>query len=450
MTPEKTEVRGAASTASSAYRTYLMVLLTAAFALNLLDRQILNVLAEPIKRDLGLADWQLGALTGLSFALLHSVAAVPIARLADRGDRVKIVGFAILAWSLFTAACGVAGNFVQLLLLRVGVGVGEAGCQPPSQSLIVDHYPPAQRSGALGKFGLGKPVGAAIGLAAGGLLAEIVGWRWTLVIAGAPGLVIGLLVLLTLKDPRRNVGAPPRAAQMPLRTVLRDLGRRRAFVFLMLGVALLSFMSYGANAFAASFYLRVHGQDIARIGESFGVGALAVVGVGMGLIGATAGALGSFFGGYLGDRWGARDERAYALIPAIGAILGCAAYIAMFSVPSAMWSLALYAAPAFLNNLWNGPASLAVQNLAGERARATALALVLFVGSALGMGLGPLTVGLMSDAFAASMGEAEGLRRAIVLCALVDILAGLCFWMASRWLRDDLAAVARIEAAEGR
>ena len=122
----------------------------------------------------------------------------------------------------------------------------------------------------------------------------------------------------------------------------------------------------------------------------------------------------------------------------------------MFSVPSAMWSLALYAAPAFLNNLWNGPASLAVQNLAGERARATALALVLFVGSALGMGLGPLTVGLMSDAFAASMGEAEGLRRAIVLCALVDILAGLCFWMASRWLRDDLAAVARIEAAEGR
>ncbi|MCW5760061.1 MAG: MFS transporter, partial [Phenylobacterium sp.] len=142
MTAGTVQQAGSAKRVSGAYGTYMMVLLTSAFALNLLDRQILNVLAEPIKRDLQLADWQLGALTGLSFALLHSVAALPIARLADRSDRVKIIGVAILAWSAFTAACGVAGNFVQLLLLRVGVGVGEAGCQPPSQSLIVDHYPP--------------------------------------------------------------------------------------------------------------------------------------------------------------------------------------------------------------------------------------------------------------------------------------------------------------------
>ncbi|WP_296450082.1 MFS transporter [Phenylobacterium sp.] len=427
---------------SGAYGTYMMVLLTSAFALNLLDRQILNVLAEPIKRDLQLADWQLGALTGLSFALLHSVAALPIARLADRSDRVKIIGVAILAWSAFTAACGVAGNFVQLLLLRVGVGVGEAGCQPPSQSLIVDHYPPEKRSGALGKFGLGKPVGAAIGLAAGGLLAEAVGWRWTLVIAGAPGLLIGLLVLFTLKDPRQGAAAPLRPPQAPLGSVLRDLARRRSFLLFMLGMALLSFMSYGANAFAASFYLRVHGQDIARIGAAIGVGPLAVVGLGMGLIGATSGAIGSWFGGRLGDRWGARDVRAYALIPAIGATLGACSYVAMFTVPVGALSLALYMAPAFLNNVWNGPALLAIQNLAGEQARATAVALVLFVGSALGMGFGPLTIGAMSDAFATTMGEGEGLRLAIVLVAVVDLVAGLAFWLASRRIKDDLAAVA--------
>lgn len=445
MTLAKTQDRPA-SPPAGAYRAYLMVLLTSAYALNLLDRQILNVLAEPIKRDLHLADWQLGALTGLSFALLHSLAAVPIARLADRGDRVRIVGLAILAWSAFTAMSGAAANFVQLLLLRIGVGVGEAGCQPPAQSLIVDHYPPERRAGALGKFGLGKPVGAAVGLAAGGLLAEAVGWRWTLVIAGAPGLVIGLLVLLTLKDPRRAPAAVAPAVQRPLGAVLRELAGRRAFVLIMVGVGLLAFMSYGANAFAASFYLRVHGEDVARIGQALGVGPLAVIGLGMGLIGASAGALGSWFGGHVGDRWGARDPRAYAWIPAGGALLGALAYMAMFTVPSGAWSLALYAAPAFLNNLWNGPASLAVQNLAGERARATAIALVLFVGSALGMGFGPLTVGLMSDAFSASLGEAEGLRRAIVLCAAVDILACVSFLVAGRYLRQDLVDAEAAEA----
>ncbi|MDZ4371185.1 MAG: MFS transporter [Phenylobacterium sp.] len=340
-----------------------------------------------------------------------------------------------------------AANFVQLLLLRVGVGIGEAGCQPPSQSLIVDHYPPEKRSGALGKFGLGKPVGAAIGLAAGGILAEAVGWRWTLVIAGAPGLLIGLLVLFTLKDPRQHVDAPRPEPQRPLGVVLRELAGRRSFLLFMLGMALLAFMSYGSNAFAASFYLRVHGDDIARIGEMIGVGPLGVIGLGMGLIGATAGALGSYLGGRLGDAWGARDIRALAWIPAIGAALGTCAYIAMYTVPWGALSLLLYMAPAFLNNVWNGPALLAVQNLAGQRARATAIALVLFVGSALGMGFGPLTIGAMSDVFAGSLGEGEGLRLAIVLVAVVDLLAAACFFFASRSIGDDLAAVARDEAA---
>jgi MFS family permease len=423
-----------------------MVLLTIAFALNFLDRQIINVLAEPIKRDLHLTDWQLGAITGLSFALLYSVAALPIARLADRGDRVRIVSLSILAWSLFTGLSGVAGNFIQLLLLRVGVGVGEAGCQPPAQSLIADHYPPEKQSGALGVFGLGKPVGAAAGLAVGGLLGAAIGWRWTLLLAGAPGIVVGVLMLLTLKEPRRGAMAARKASQAPLAAVLRDLARRRALMLIMAGLALLSFTSYGVNAFMASFFLRNHGADLAQIGDAFGIPPLAVVGVGMGIIGAISGASGSWVGGYLGDRWGARDARAYALIPAVGALLTSGGYIAMFTVPDGVWALAFYVVPAFLNNLWNGPALLAVQNLAGERARATALALVLFAGSALGLGLGPLTIGAMSDGFATILGAAEGLRLAMVLSAGVNIGACAALWLASRCLREDLAAVAHEES----
>ena len=446
MRVAKARTDGGRSLASSGYRSYLMVLLTIAFALNFLDRQIINVLAEPIKRDLHLADWELGAITGLSFALLYSIAALPIARLADRGDRVRIVGLSILAWSLFTALSGLASNFIQLLLLRVGVGVGEAGCQPPAQSLIADYYPPEKQSGALGVFGLGKPVGAAAGLAAGGLLGAAIGWRWTLLLAGAPGIVIGLLVLVTLKEPRRGAMAARKANQATIGVVLRDLARRRALMLLMAGLALLSFTSYGVNAFMASFFLRNHGADLAEIGKAFGMQPLAVVGVGMGVIGAIAGALGSWFGGYLGDRWGARDARAYALIPAAGALLTSGGYVAMFTVPSGVFALAFYLVPAFLNNLWNGPALLAVQNLAGERARATALALVLFASSALGLGFGPLTIGALSDSFAGSLGAAEGLRLAMVLSAGVNIGACIALWLASRCLREDLAAVAYQES----
>jgi MFS family permease len=423
----------------------MMVLLTSAYALNLLDRQIINVLAEPIKAELGLRDWQLGALTGLAFALLYSVAALPIARLADRGDRVRIVGAAILAWSVFTAACGFAGGFIQLLLLRVGVGVGEAGCAPPSQALIADRYPPEKRASALGVFALGSPIGAAIGLAAGGLLGEYVGWRATLIIVGLPGLAIGLLVLATLRDLRRDSPsiAPP---ALSTREVLHALAARRAFVLMALGAALLSFVNYGAMAFAGSFYLRVHGQDIADLGAALGMGPLAVIGVGMGLFGALAGAVGTLVGGVLGDRLGARDVRAYALIPASGSLLAVAAYGVMFSVPSGAWSLLLFMLPCFCVNLWNGPGTFALQNLAGSRARATAMAVVLLMTSGLGLGLGPLMVGALSDMLTPMLGAGEGLRLAILAGVSVGLLSAGCYALASRSLPADLARAAVDEA----
>lgn len=427
--------------ASSGYRSWVVGVLTVAFGLNLLDRQIINILAEPIKRDIGLSDAQLGMLTGLSFALLYSVAAIPIARFADRGDRVRIVGIAILVWSFFTAACGAATSFIQLLLLRVGVGVGEAGCAPPSQSLIADYHPPAKRSSALAVFALGAPIGAATGLVAGGLLAGIIGWRWTLVVAGAPGILIGLLVLFTVREPRRAARSRP-PELLPLSTVAGALARRRSFVLIALGCALLSFVNYSAMAFAGSFYLRVHATDLEALGTMFGIPPIAIVGIGLGLFGAVGGAVGAIGGGILGDQLARKDVRALTLIPAAGSILCALSYFAMFTVPAVTVSLAIFFVASLFSNLWHGPGTFAMQRLAGAEARATALAVSLFINSAIGLGLGPLTVGLLSDSLTPTMGLGEGLRLAILIGLGAGVLSAVLYALASRYITGDIAQVA--------
>jgi len=421
----------------------MLGLLTVAFGLNLLDRQIINILAEPIKRDLDLSDAQLGALTGLSFALLYSVLALPIARRADRGDRVRIVGLAILVWSFFCAACGAAASFVQLLLLRIGVGIGEAGCAPPSQSLIADEFPPERRAGALAIFALGSPSGASVGLVAGGILAGAIGWRWTMVAAGAPGLIVGALVLATLAD--RHAGRSG-AAVPPLRGVLAHLMRNRSFLLVIVACALLSFVNYGAMAFAGSFYLRVHAAEIAVLGESLGLAPIGVVGLGLGLFGGIGGALGAIAGGRLGNRGGGDDPRWLVLIPAIGSLLCALGYLAMFTVPSAAASFGLFFVAAFFSNFWYGPGTLAIQRLAGPHSRATALAISLFVNSVVGLGLGPLVMGALSDAFAPALGTGEGLRAAVLIGLAAGLASALLYWLSSHSIAADVRRSALGEA----
>ncbi|MDB5708562.1 MAG: Major facilitator family transporter [Sphingomonas bacterium] len=413
----------------------MLVLLTSGFGLNQLDRQIINILAEPIKRDLALRDWQLGALSGLSFALLYSVAALPIARFADRSNRVRVIGAAILAWSLFTAACGMAGSFIQLLLLRIGVGIGEAGGAPPSQSLIADSYPSERRAGALAVFALGSAIGASVGLIGGGMLAGLIGWRWTLAIAGAPGLVIGALLLLTLRDPQRSAARP----ELPtLGAALAMLLSRRAFLLMALGSAMLSFVNYGAMAFAGSFYLRNHLAELTAIGEAIGQKPLGVIGLGLGLIGMVGGMLGAIVGGRLGDRMGTRDVRMLALIPAVGSVLCAASYVVMFTLPSAVASLLTFAVASFFSNLWYGPGTLGMQRLAGAKAKATALAVALFVNSAIGLSFGPLLVGLASDALSPRLGAGEGLRAGILIGLSAGLVSALFYWLASRRIGSEV------------
>lgn len=423
---------------------WMVLLLTIGYGLNLLDRQIINILGEPIKQDLGLADWQLGTLSGISFALLYSVAALPIARLADRSNRVRIIGTAIIVWSFFTAACAGAANFVQLLLLRIGVGIGEAGGGPPSQALIADSFPPERRSGALATFSLGAPVGASIGLIGGGVLAGLIGWRWTLVCAGVPGLLIGALVWMTLRDPHRG-GASAAREGPTLRAALAMLASSRSFMLLVVGSALLSFVNYGAMAFAGSFYLRVHLAELTQIGARIGLEPLGVVGLCLGLLGATGGSLGAVCGGLLGDRLGMRDVRALARIPAAGALLCSASYVVMFTLPGAAASLGTFFVASFFSSLWYGPGTLAMQRLAGADAKATALAVALLVNSAIGLSLGPLLMGAASDALAPSLGVAEGLRGGILIGLLAGAASALLLWWAGRWITADL--VAREETA---
>jgi MFS family permease len=428
---------GSNASHSGAYRATMMALLTAAYGLNLFDRQIINMLSESIKKDLVLSDAQLGLMLGAMFALLYSFAALPIARYADRANRVHVVGAAILAWSFFTAGCGMAANFLQLLVMRVGVGIGEAGCAPPSQSLIADTYPIEKRAKALGIFGLGSPVGAASGLALGGVLGELVGWRWTLILAGIPGIIIGLMILGFLKDqPAKEKAAPP-----PLFPQLRLLFAKKSFIFLMFGIVLLSFPNVSTMAFSTPFYMRVHAADLAALGAPLGLGPLAVLGLGMGLFGATGGALGTIFGGYWADKLGMRDVRWYAWIPAIGSVFVVFSYYLMFLVPSGGLSLVLFLLPSFFCNVWNGPGTLALQNLAGPQMRATVMAVVLFVQSVLALGLGPLTVGLISDHFTPIYGPGEAVRIGILSVLLICFFSALSHWLASRTLEKDLAEV---------
>jgi MFS family permease len=348
-----------------------------------------------------------------------------------------VIGIAVITWSFFTAACGMATSFVQLLLLRIGVGIGEAGGAPPSQSLIADSFPPERRSGALSKFALGAPIGASIGLIGGGLLADVIGWRWTLVAAGAPGLLVGVLVLATLKDPHRRVKLQTQHVPT-MRQVLTMLFSRRAFLFVALGGAMLSFVNYGAMAFAGSFYLRNHLEELKEIGGLLGVQPLGVIGLGLGLMGVVGGSTGALMGGRLGDRYGVLDVRALALIPAAGSLLCAASFFVMFMLSSAVASLLTFGVAAFFSSLWYGPGTLAMQRLAGADAKATALAVALFVNSVIGLSFGPLLMGVASDILSPELGEGEGLRMGVLIGLSAGLVSGLLYWLASRTIRQDV------------
>jgi len=428
-------------------RRYALGLLLVVYIFNFLDRQIVNILAEPIKIDLGLADWQLGLLTGLAFALFYTILGIPIARYAEKADRVKIISVAVAVWSAFTVLCGLAGNFVHLLLARIGVGVGEAGCTPPAHSLISDYTPREQRASALAFYSMGIPLGSLAGMVMGGLVADAFGWRAAFFLAGAPGVVLAIIAWITLPEPRRNAARRVTPVQGPkFFQALRELGTKTSFWWISIGAALSAMVGYGHIAFYGSFFLRNHGEQLALyaslINDITGVqfGPIGFIGTALGLIIGICGAAGTFLGGGLADRAARVNPAGYAVVPATAAFLTVPPFVASMLVPDVGAALFLLAIPVFLGSIWYGPVFASAQSLVQPATRATAAAVLLFIINLVGLGLGPLSVGALSDTFALFMGSAEGLRWSMVTFGVAGALAGVAFFMAARTLKDEIAS----------
>jgi MFS transporter, Spinster family, sphingosine-1-phosphate transporter len=407
-------------------------LLLIVYILNFIDRQIVNILAEPIARDLDLSDTQIGLMTGLAFALFYTVLGIPIARLADRPStsRPKIIAIALATWSAMTALCGLAQNFGQLLLARIGVGVGEAGCTPPAHSLISDMVPPERRSSALAFYSLGIPIGTLMGMIIGGTLADFVGWREAFIIVGLPGVALALVVWFVLKDPRhadaeailRGKNQPP---SLPIMQAVREVMLSRAFVLLLFAGSAASFLAYGKTTWTTIFFQRTHDLSPGQVGLWFG------------LIGGVGGILGTWLGGYLADKFGAKNRRHVLSAPAIGMAL--AVPIALLAYQAASWPLALILlfVPTVLNSFYYGPTYSAAQGLVPLRARAIAAATLLFFQNLIGLGLGPLFFGMLSDWLQPTFG-ADSVRYVLYGAAVLGLVPAFFFWRCGLRLNEEL------------
>lgn len=411
-------------------RTTLWVLLIV-YIFNFIDRQIVNILAEPIARDLNLSDTQIGLMTGLAFALFYTALGLPIARYADRPttSRPRLIAVALATWSAMTALCGMASNFTQLLLARIGVGVGEAGCTPPAHSLISDMVPPERRSSALAFYALGIPIGTLLGMMIGGFLADWVGWRRAFLVVGLPGVAMALLVVFLLKDPRQELAARnttrTETNELSMVAAMAALMKSRAFVLLIAAGSAAAFLSYGKTTWTTIFFQRTHGMSPGEVGLWFGLG------------GGAAGIAGTFLGGWLADRFGATARRHVLTAPAIG--MAVAAPIAFLAYQASSWpvALALLMLPTLLNSLYYGPTYSAAQGLVPLRARAVASATVLFFQNLIGLGLGPLFFGMLSDVLQPTYGE-DSVRYVLYGAAFLGLVPAFFFWRCSLHLDREL------------
>ena len=397
---------------SDGYKNAVLTLLVIAYTFNFIDRTIIATIAQAIKVDLKITDAQVGLLGGISFALLYTVLGIPIARLAERWNRVSIIAVSMVVWSGFTVACGAAGSFVQLLALRVGVGVGEAGCSPPAHSLISDYYEPKKRASALSIYAFGIPLGSMIGAAAGGWLAQSFGWRIAFMIVGAPGILVALLIKLAVKEPPRGHSDPaqrirtaetarsadtPASAQSWLKYEVAELASVTKSLFghwpvlnMVLGITIASFAGYGVGLFAPPYFNRAYGLDYATVGLIFGV------------IGGFSAGLGTLAGGFIAD-WASRHgARWYSLTPAIGLAIATPIYLLAYTRSDWRTAALILLLPGIFHYTYLGPTFGVVQNVVETRRRATATAVLFLFLNLVALGGGTAFTGWIIDHFAAS------------------------------------------------
>jgi predicted MFS family arabinose efflux permease len=410
------------------YRWYVVSILFAVYSLNFLDRQVINVLGESIKRDLDISDARLGLLMGTAFALFYSTLGLPVARLADRTHRVNIIAVALLLWSGFTAACGLAVSYLQLFICRLGVGVGEAGGTPPSQSLISDYFPQRRRALAFALFNTGPSMGGFLGFMIGGYAGDWLGWRTAFLIAGAPGLLAALLLKLTVKEPvRGRIDGLERQGRdvAPLGQTVRSLLRRRSYLWLITGSSFAIFSVYVAGAWLPALFIRLHGFSAHEIGRWLALGA------GLG------GVLGSLGGGVAATLLTRRRPRGELWLVIICCALVSPLLLAAVRSRSSGAGLAAMFMFYVFAWVWIGPTSALIQRVVPIRARALAVGCMLFLSNATALAFGPPLVGLASDALRASRGI-QSLRVAMSWAALAGLFAAFSYFMASRHLARDV------------
>ncbi|MFP6816682.1 MAG: MFS transporter [Pseudomonadales bacterium] len=416
----------AASGWSMGGRNYVLVLLTLTAAFNFVDRQILGVLLEPIGQEFDLPDSMLGLLSGIAFAAFYAVLGIPIAVMADRFNRRKIIVICIAIFSVMTTLCGAAANFVQLFLARIGVGVGEAGTMPASQSILADLYPVEERSSAMGLLAAGGNIGLMLGLLIGGWVNEWFGWRTAFLVAAVPGMLLALTIHFTVREPPRTTTAMPsthwfKEAWDGIALVGRVLSMRR----FVMGGTLYGLAAYGIHTWMPVYYIRYHGMSTGEAGTAISI----IVGV-LGGIGAVA-------GGALCTRLSRHDLRWSAWVPGLAILISVPLLIAMLMTDNTWLALGLFVIPGILSSVYAGPTWAVIQELVPPNRRAIAVSVYMLIYNLIGLGLGPLAVGILSDLYIPSLGD-ESLRWAMITVLLVSLGGVTAYYLASRSVIADV------------
>lgn len=453
---------------SASYGRYALALLVAIYTVNFLDRQIINSIGEAIKTDLHLTDAQIGALGGIFFAFVYTVLGIPIAKLADKHNRPWIMTTCLAIWSGFTVLSGLARSYAVLAIARAGVGIGEAGCSPTAHSLLADYFPKEKRATALAIYSMGISIGTLLGYVIGGFVAENWGWRAAFYVAGTPGLVFAALALFSLVEPRTKLGRDAQAAYnasstIPLHMVFSALEQRPTFWLFALGGALTSFVSYAHAQFFLPLFLRNHTPELTAMAASFGItkGPYFFTNLGLGLMAGIGGAFGSWLGGVLADKLGAKNVKNYALFPLLVPFVSIPCLWWAFSTSNMTLAFLLLLLPNVGVGAWWGPVYGGVQGLVPPAMRAMSAAILLFVINMIGLGGGPTTFGIVTtqmtthylagsglDAHSCTVAlgaakstcaaaAAHGIKTTAYLSTAVIPLAMLCFFLSRYTVRRD-------------
>lgn len=412
------------------YRYLVLGILTIVYVTNFVDRQVINVLAQYIIEDLNISDGQFGMLSGLAFAAIYTTLGIPIARLADIANRRNIVAIAVAVWSVMTALCGLAQNFAQLFMARFGVGVGEAGGSPPSHSIVSDIFPAEQRATALSIYSLGVYGGILVGTVGGAYLVQYFDWRTAFIVVGLPGVLLALVVRFAIQEPPRGMAENRRDTMPPgFFNVMRFLWERKSFRHLSFACALHAFVTYGMGNFMPLFLGRVHDMPILDVGWYYGM----IAGVG--------GLAGTLFGGWMSDWLNKKtgDMTWYVWIPFVSTIIAIPLALNTFLImPDGYIAVYSYFLPVFFGGWYLAPCLASTHFLVGLRMRAMASAVLLFMLNLIGLGLGPMMTGFVSDLLTPNFGD-DGLRYAMSITVLVNIWCAVHYYLSAKTIGQDFA-----------